>query len=149
MKMDFEPGGAMEKEYWLRRRKSMCFAPITLSGGVILDEITDSLLPGLLLVGLFQEEDGECKVDIFEDFYHLFDDLEIPRTAVESSNIVSIGHDPRLSFLDVEFTGGDVYRYYGVKTCLFDELMEAESKGKFLNKKIKGHFPYTKMADVS
>ena len=138
----------MKRDYWLRERSSLYVAPVTLTGEVILDEITHGLAPGTL-IGLFHEENGECQIDILEPYVHLFDDLEIPRAAVKSSNITSIGHDPRLSFLDVEFTGGSVYRYYGVPASLFCKFMEADSKGKFLAKEIKEQCPYKKMPDVS
>ena len=137
----------MKRDYWLRDRNTgQDVVPVTLTGEVILEEITHSLAVGELLIGLFHDENGECQIDIFAPYVHLFDDLEIPRTAVESSNIVSIGHEPRLSFLDVEFTGGTVYRYYCVGAYIFNSLMEAESQGKFLNAKIKGRFIYTKIS---
>lgn len=64
------------------------------------------------------------------------------RTPVQSSQIASIGHDPEKQILHVEFcprkgeTQGQVYEYQNVPSNLHAELMKAESKGVFLNKRI-------------
>lgn len=64
------------------------------------------------------------------------------RTPVDSSNIVSVGHEQTL---EVEFAGG-VYRYDGVPADLHQQLMAAESKGQFFASAIKGKYPFTKVA---
>ena len=134
----------MKRNFWLRELGHMRFAPITLTGEVLMQENTYNTPPGLV-IGMFYRENGMFQLDIFEECAFIFDGMEIQRASVESSNIVSIGHDPLLCFLDVEFTGGSVYRYYGVKTRLFNDLMGAESPGKFLAKEIKGECSYIKL----
>ncbi len=37
------------------------------------------------------------------------------RTSVTSSNIRSIGYDPRSKILEVEFTSGDIYQYFNIQ----------------------------------
>ncbi len=57
--------------------------------------------------------------------------------AVEgSSNISAIAHQGAELF--VKFHGGTVWRYQDVGPELYKELMEADSKGKFFNARIKG-----------
>lgn len=55
---------------------------------------------------------------------------------VESTNIHSIGYDDEKAILVIEFLGGSVYEYYDVPSYVFDELMSAESKGRYANMNI-------------
>lgn len=66
-------------------------------------------------------------------------------TYVSSSNIESIGFDADTNTLAVEFIKGGTYEYSGVPEHLYDELMNADSKGGFLAKNIKGSYNYTKV----
>lgn len=62
------------------------------------------------------------------------------RTYVESSHIQSIGYDPDNAILEIEFKkNGAIYQYYDVPQYEYDELMNAESKGKYFNKNIKSY----------
>ena len=67
------------------------------------------------------------------------------RAPVGSSNISEIGYDPVSETLEVAFTNGSVYQYYNVGQALFDELMQAPSKGQFLNVYIKNAYPYSRV----
>ena len=137
----------MKREYWLQQVSFVCFAPVTLTGEVLLDEST-IMMPVGQLIGTFWEDEGLWGVAILDQFASLFEHLEIPRTAVESSNIISIGYGYRFGFLDVEFKGGAVYRYNGVPDAIGDGLMAADSKGKYLAKEIKGKNAYFKVSDA-
>jgi len=64
------------------------------------------------------------------------------RKRVQSSNILSIGYDPDTKILEIEFIKGSIYHYYGVPLNRFNELMSAQSHGKYLNQHIKGIFQY-------
>ena len=56
---------------------------------------------------------------------------------VESSNIGSIGYDPDNAILVINFkNGGATYEYYDVPQHVFDELLAAESKGRYANSNI-------------
>ena len=59
------------------------------------------------------------------------------RTPVTSSNLASIGYDPRVQILQVEFNNGRVYNYFRVPPEKFDAIMAADSCGKYLNTEIK------------
>lgn len=67
------------------------------------------------------------------------------RAAVGSSNISEIGYDPMSETLEVMFTNGSVYQYYNVGQALFDQIMQAPSKGQFLNVYIKNAYPYSRV----
>jgi len=61
------------------------------------------------------------------------------RTAVDSSQIKSIGYDEGTQMLEVEFRySGSVYTYFDVPKSVYDEMMASESVGKFFNAKVKG-----------
>ena len=59
----------------------------------------------------------------------------IEMTNVNSSNIQAIGFEDNT--LIVQFNDGSVYHYYNVDKSLFDRILEASSKGKYLNENIK------------
>lgn len=67
------------------------------------------------------------------------------RHSEASSDIRSIGYDPKTQTLEVEFRNGWVYQYYGVPRKLQDDLMQAQSKGQFLQQKIKNAYPYSRV----
>lgn len=61
---------------------------------------------------------------------------------VESSVIAAAGYDQDRRILYVVFNTGRVYEYQDVPPETYQGLMEAESKGKFLNETIIGNYPY-------
>ena len=62
---------------------------------------------------------------------------------VDSSNVESIGYDPDARELHVSFANtGRTYVYYDVDEWVFDEFMQADSKGSYLNNTIKGNHDY-------
>jgi len=67
------------------------------------------------------------------------------RTHVESSNIESIGYDSESQTLEIEFLNGSLYQYFDVPQHIYDEMMSADSQGKYLAANIKGHYRYSKV----
>lgn len=67
------------------------------------------------------------------------------RTSVSSSNVASVGYDQSTLTLEVEFNDGSVYQYFDVPDTAYQELMRAESIGKFLHANIKNNYRYTKV----
>lgn len=67
------------------------------------------------------------------------------RYSVASSNVASIGYDEASQTLEVEFLNGSIYQYYGVPQAMYDELMQAGSKGRFLNTYIKNAYGYSRV----
>ena len=67
------------------------------------------------------------------------------RYSVASSNVSSIGYDAGTETLEVEFLSGAIYQYYNVQQNMYDQLMQAGSKGRFLNMYIKNAYPYSRV----
>ena len=67
------------------------------------------------------------------------------RQSVESSNLRSVGYDEFLLVLEIEFKSGAVYRYYGVPSEVHDELVNAESVGKYFNANVKSKYNFLKV----
>lgn len=67
------------------------------------------------------------------------------RVPVQSSNIAEVGYDPATMTLEVAFHNGTVYQYFDVPEPLYQELLRAESVGKFLNTQIKNNYRYVKL----
>jgi hypothetical protein len=66
------------------------------------------------------------------------------REPVSSSNVVSLGYEATSETLEVEFKNG-VYQYYNVPQPIYDQMMAAESIGKFMNVYIKPMYPCAKV----
>ena len=65
---------------------------------------------------------------------------------VDSSNIEAIGYDAQSQELHVRFLdSGDTYVYYNVEQWRFEEFMQADSKGGYLNREIKGRYETSKL----
>jgi hypothetical protein len=65
---------------------------------------------------------------------------------VDSSNIEAIGFDPDTQELHVRFLkSGETYVYYGVDEWVFQEFMQADSKGVYLNTNVKEKYPFGKL----
>lgn len=66
-------------------------------------------------------------------------------TEVESSNIKMVGYDGDLEELHIKFHSGAEYAYSGVPDDVFNDLLNAPSKGKFFNIEIKGKYDYQRV----
>jgi alpha-mannosidase len=62
------------------------------------------------------------------------------RTRVKSSVIASVGYDARQRRLEVEFHNGRVYAYFEVPASVYEDLVTAESVGKFFNEGVKPNY---------
>ena len=61
------------------------------------------------------------------------------RTSVESSNILSVGHDPKENVLEVEFYNGSIYQYSPFTEEGYKLFINSESLGKFMHKHIRNN----------
>lgn len=66
-------------------------------------------------------------------------------SAFESSNIAEIAYDGSALILQVTFHNGSRYQYFDVSDHIWQEIKVADSKGIYLNSKIKGQFRYSKV----
>ncbi|TRZ49770.1 KTSC domain-containing protein [bacterium] len=69
------------------------------------------------------------------------------RTPVQSSSVSSVGYDRDSSTIEIEFLNGSVYQYFGVPESIFNGLMNAPSKGIFLDQFVKkAGYSYARIA---
>lgn len=69
---------------------------------------------------------------------------QMERDPVVSSTLLSVGYEPTSGTLEVEFKSG-VYQYYNVPEPIYQQLMEAGSKGQFLHVYIKPTYPCSRV----
>ena len=64
--------------------------------------------------------------------------MPIKTYAVNSTNIIRAGHDPKSLELEIQFQNGTVYRYKGVPRGLYNGIFTSDSPGVFFRKNIIG-----------
>jgi len=64
---------------------------------------------------------------------------------VSSSNVEGIAYDDNSQTLFVKFLNTNVYAYKNVPKFEFDNLLIAPSVGSYLNRNIKGNYPYERV----
>jgi hypothetical protein len=66
-------------------------------------------------------------------------------TIVSSSNLRSVGYDEDDETLEIIFHDGGTYRYDGVPSYIYQQLMNAASKGTYFHSHIKNRYRTTKI----
>ncbi len=61
---------------------------------------------------------------------------------VESSMLAAVGYDAHLQALVVLYNSGKAYQYLEVPPDIFQGLLEASSKGRFMLDHVIDHYPY-------
>jgi len=69
----------------------------------------------------------------------------IRRRRLESSVLASAGYDADRRILELEFTSGDVYRYWIVPSRVWRDLLDAESAGGYFTAHIRDRYPTEKV----
>ena len=70
------------------------------------------------------------------------------RVSVESACIASIAFSLEENVLQLEFRNGLAYEYFGVPVALYTDLLSAQSKGAFVTRFIRGHFPFRRLGET-
>lgn len=70
---------------------------------------------------------------------------EVQRTAVSSEAIASVGYESASRSLEIQFVGGGLYRYYEVPQGVFEELMGADSHGRYFMAHIRDRYRYERL----
>ena len=65
---------------------------------------------------------------------------------VESEMLVAVGYDEKSHGLMAVFRTGETYLYKNVPSFVYERLMSAESKGKFMHKYILNRFDYERVS---
>lgn len=63
---------------------------------------------------------------------------------VESSMIYAAGYDAGCERMEVVYFNA-VYRYFDVPRSIFDGLLVAESKGRYMHDHVLGRYPYRRL----
>jgi hypothetical protein len=69
------------------------------------------------------------------------------RQPLRSSVLSTAGYDAATAVLELEFTSGDVYRYFAVPPSVFRALMDADSPGAYFNTNISDRYPTQQQYD--
>jgi hypothetical protein len=64
------------------------------------------------------------------------------RIPLESQALSSVGYDAARRVLEVEFTNGRVYQYFGVPRHEVERLLGADSQGAFFSDRVRDRYPY-------
>lgn len=67
------------------------------------------------------------------------------RTPVSSSDLRSVGYDPRSQTLEIEFNSGGIYQYFDVPESVYRGLMGASSHGQYFHRNIKDSYRYSRV----
>ena len=73
--------------------------------------------------------------------------MMVKRHPVDSSTLRSVGYDPDRRILVLEYESGAVYHYFDVPENIFEELMKEDSKGRFVNYRIKPYYRYREIKE--
>lgn len=69
------------------------------------------------------------------------------RVSVVSEALASVGYEPAGAVLEVQFTSGGLYRYYGVPAEVHRALMGADSRGHYFAEHIRDRYRYRRLAN--
>ena len=64
------------------------------------------------------------------------------RVPLQSSVLAAAEYFPELQILDILFNTGEIYRYSKVPLSLYQDLLDADSKGAFFNAHIRNQFSF-------
>jgi hypothetical protein len=67
------------------------------------------------------------------------------RVDLQSTLLNAATYQDQGAFLDLEFRSGASYRYIGVPERVYQELLNAESKGRYFNQHIRNRFTQVKI----
>lgn len=69
----------------------------------------------------------------------------VPMVRMNSSSIAAAGYDDRRHALRLRYVNGGMYDYLDVPVSVFQELLDAPSKGRFVNWYIKPRYRFARL----
>jgi hypothetical protein len=69
----------------------------------------------------------------------------VPMVRMNSSSIAAAGYDDRRHALRLRYVSGGMYDYLDVPVSVFQELLDAPSKGRFVNWYIKPRYRFARL----
>ena len=67
---------------------------------------------------------------------------------VDSSDLVSIGYDPKSRMLEIEFKEDRIYQYLDVEPDVYERFMRTDSYGEYFYAHINKHYRYNRVKDT-
>lgn len=67
------------------------------------------------------------------------------KVPLESKGIDWVAYDEEAQTLDVRFASSGTYRYFDVPPAVYDWLLRAPSKGKFVNRLVRDRYRYERL----
>lgn len=71
------------------------------------------------------------------------------RVPLDSTLLAWLDYDPLSCRLKIEFHSGERYLYLRVPSTVYQQLLQADSKGTYFNRHIRNHFPYQNLSRTS
>lgn len=62
--------------------------------------------------------------------------------AVDSTTLRTVGYDAGRQILQLEFQNRSIYQYFEVPATIYQELIQAPSKGAYFNRSIRSRFDF-------
>lgn len=62
------------------------------------------------------------------------------RIDLDSQTLASVHYSPDRLVMELGFRNGSAYAYFDVPSVAYDELLRADSKGRYFNHHIRNHF---------
>jgi hypothetical protein len=72
-------------------------------------------------------------------------DLALDWQPIESKLLAAVVYVPPRHILYLRFHSGEIYRYFTFPADQYQELLDAESKGRYFITHIRNRFPYQKL----
>ena len=66
--------------------------------------------------------------------------MSVDMHPVQSSNLRAVGYDPEMRVLLVQFRSGATYEYDDVPQTVYEGLLGAQSKGRYVAQNVKGQY---------
>jgi hypothetical protein len=67
------------------------------------------------------------------------------RVVLNSTSLNAAAYQDQSALLELEFRSGVIYHYFGVPAQTYQELLRAESKGRYFNQHIRNRFAHAKI----
>jgi hypothetical protein len=67
------------------------------------------------------------------------------RVDLQSTSLKAVTYQDRSARLELEFRSGAIYRYSDVPALIYQELLRAESNGRYFNQHIRNRFTHSKI----
>ena len=67
------------------------------------------------------------------------------RVDLQSTSLKAVTYQDRSAHLELEFRSGAIYRYSDVPALVYQELLRAESNGRYFNQHIRNRFTHAKI----